>query len=344
MGEGASVEVVKLCLAIDEYAVDFYSQLADSFESQEIKAFWTEMSKAEKIHLEYWRSLQSAAKEAGLPEVFEEPDLVIRELKATVAAARQMAKKSNRSSNLTDAFLAAYKLELYMLHPAFASLFHALYSLVGGENPELLYESHLDGLIEMTARYAHANPELEILGGALRRLWKQNRSLASQALTDSLTGILTRRAFLNTAEHLARLAKRREDDLALIMFDVDDFKVINDQLGHQQGDVVLRSVAGIIRSNVRASDLVGRYGGEEFIVLLYGAGLTAACRIAERIREAISQIITQGDRITVSAGAAAGRVRNNAASELNGFIKMADQRLLAAKRAGKNRVEPQSAL
>jgi diguanylate cyclase (GGDEF)-like protein len=338
MGDEGTLRIVQLCLTIERAAVDFYSAIAADSKIPELRAFWTSMSHAEQHHLRYWETLVAMAGEAELPAVFDDPEGILRELEGIIPVTEGILRVPHGPFDLHDAFLAAYKLEFHMLHPAFATLFSALSAVTGGDSPEVLYEAHLDALVGIVAKYGHSTPEMDVLGGALKRLWRENRRLAGQAHSDGLTGLLTRRAFLNTAEHLCKVARRREEDLALIMLDVDDFKKLNDSLGHQHGDVALRTVASVIKAGVRTSDLVGRFGGEEFIVLLYGAGPEAARAIADKIRRAVAEAPVLGQRITLSAGVAAGRIREDAGKELDGMIRRADKLLLDAKRSGKNMV------
>jgi diguanylate cyclase (GGDEF)-like protein len=166
----------------------------------------------------------------------------------------------------------------------------------------------------------------------LQRLRAERDSLRFDATLDSLTSVLNRKA-LDRA--LAKLALE-DTDFSLVFLDVDFFKTINDGFGHTVGDRVLAAVGRLLRDHVRPSDIVGRYGGEEFVVVLRDAGSDAARRVAERIRQSISGATIAGlpRRVTVSAGVAT-RAPHEPMGEL---IARADLALYAAKSAGRNRV------
>jgi diguanylate cyclase (GGDEF)-like protein len=161
------------------------------------------------------------------------------------------------------------------------------------------------------------------------------------AATDELTGLLNHRRLQEVLEREVRVASRYDGDLALVMLDVDDFKLVNDQHGHQQGDRLLRAVADVVRGSVRDVDFVARYGGEELAVVLPQLDLDGAAVFAERIRNAIAATVVpvaddRGLSVTASLGLAtlAGGV-----STRQDLIAAADSALYGAKRAGKNRVE-----
>jgi diguanylate cyclase (GGDEF)-like protein len=158
-----------------------------------------------------------------------------------------------------------------------------------------------------------------------------NRELTRTARLDTVTGIGNRRALDET---LAGLAGRR---LAAVLLDLDHFKAFNDRNGHLSGDAALARVGEILRATVRDRDLVFRYGGEEFLILLPGSDLSGAARLAERVREAVEQDARTGPwGLTVSAGVAVAD-RFNSANPTQ-LLRRADRALYQAKRLGRNRV------
>jgi diguanylate cyclase (GGDEF)-like protein len=158
-----------------------------------------------------------------------------------------------------------------------------------------------------------------------------------RASTDALTGLANRRAAGETAHRMAAQAGRTAAPLAAILFDLDHFKQINDTHGHPKGDEVLAAVGDVAGSVVRASDFAGRYGGEEFLVLLPGTQSEGARLVAEKLREAISELQVAGveRRITASFGVAAVPEHAGDANEL---LRQADRALYVAKRDGRDRV------
>jgi len=164
-------------------------------------------------------------------------------------------------------------------------------------------------------------------------------TLERLATTDHLTGLLNRRAFIEGTEREIHRARRHGLPLALIMFDVDHFKRINDGHGHPAGDEVLRRIAATCRRMLRDEDLIGRLGGEEFAVVLVQPPVQVAAAVAERLRQAVeAQAIEWAGRpipVTISLGIAelAGGT-----DTLEQFISRADECLYTAKREGRNRV------
>jgi diguanylate cyclase (GGDEF)-like protein len=159
------------------------------------------------------------------------------------------------------------------------------------------------------------------------------------AATDPLTGLLNRRGFFEAAEDLMATRRRqRTAPISVLVFDLDRFKAINDQNGHATGDAVLQLFAKVARETLRATDIVGRLGGEEFVALLPGTAFETAVA-AERVRAALAaaDVVRRGRRIvaTVSIGVASGSPR----SAIDALITRADDALYRAKENGRNRVE-----
>lgn len=168
------------------------------------------------------------------------------------------------------------------------------------------------------------------------RSFQYKKRLEHLAVTDGLTGLYNHRFVMERLEEEAAGAERYRRDLSLVMLDIDHFKKLNDTYGHRRGDEALRTVAETIRASVRASDVVGRYGGEEFLVLLPSTSLDAARTAGEKMRRAIEALRfgTEEMRVTVSAGVAEYRIGEGPEAALT----RADGALYEAKRAGRNRV------
>ena len=168
-----------------------------------------------------------------------------------------------------------------------------------------------------------------------------HETVERQAVTDELTGLSNRRRFQETMAAEVERSRRFGQDLGLVLLDIDDFKAVNDTYGHQQGDLVLREVAKILRASSREIDEPARYGGEELAVILPGTDLPGAFELAERVREGIEalRLPVIGDstqeplRVTASFGAAALPI---SAEDVRGLVAAADEALYQAKRAGKN--------
>ena len=176
-----------------------------------------------------------------------------------------------------------------------------------------------------------ARPVAQIVGDVAR--------LSRQAQTDGLTGLANRRLLAERLEDELARATRNGTSVSLVMADIDNFKQINDSLGHQAGDEVLRVFAAALDRSVRETDLAARYGGEEFVVVLPGAKLANAVRAAEQMRKTAAELEISGRNgevagFTVSFGVAEFPTYANAEA----LIAAADAALYQAKRGGKNRV------
>jgi two-component system, cell cycle response regulator len=174
------------------------------------------------------------------------------------------------------------------------------------------------------------NRELEVANRRLRRL----------SITDGLTELFNHRHMHELLHEEFERTKRSEEPMAVAMLDLDRFKQVNDTYGHPTGDVILYETGKILRDTAREIDMVGRYGGEEFIAILPGADEEAAARFAERVREAVANHVYRDEatevRMTVSSGVAS--FPGEADPYPEALIRRADQALYVAKETGRNRV------
>jgi diguanylate cyclase (GGDEF)-like protein len=160
--------------------------------------------------------------------------------------------------------------------------------------------------------------------------------MQQQALTDALTGCYNRRSFELQLERDLHLATRMRQPLSLIMLDFDNFKQINDQAGHEAGDLALRMLADNLRAELRAVDTAARYGGDEFVIILPQADTQGAMLVAERLRIRVEQMEVPGfGQVTSSFGVA---TFPNHASSRDTLVVAADRALYSSKNAGRNRV------
>lgn len=184
---------------------------------------------------------------------------------------------------------------------------------------------------EKTLRDSHDKllKEVEILQAELRE----------QAIRDPLTGLFNRRYMEETLERELARAIREKHSIGICMADIDNFKSFNDQHGHHAGDLILKALAEIFTSYSRAEDVVCRYGGEEFLILMPGADLDTTSRRAEDWRRAFEQakIKYEGKTLssTLSLGVAVYPLQGRTSDEI---LKQADNALSISKRQGKNRV------
>jgi diguanylate cyclase (GGDEF)-like protein len=338
VGDDTLFDTVKLCLALDQKASDIYARLSSLVEIEELKRFWKEMSDDEMTHVEFWKRLLELAENRMLPQVFDNPEKTKSELEEINNKVNMLWKQFKNRVTISDSFILAYRMEFYLLHPALETLFHYMKGVETKTNPEDTYESHIEKFVDAFRNYGEVTPELELLGETLQSLWQKNRELARKSSFDELTEIFNRRGFFDTIKPLVHLSRRNRYPVGIMMTDIDDFKKVNDTYGHQKGDDVLKTVAKVLKSNVRGSDIVGRYGGEEFIIFFYGVDEDVMYHIADTIREEIEEDTRNDIPVTVSIGISQRLLSSDVEDTIMTLIGTADACLYRAKGEGKNRV------
>ena len=219
--------------------------------------------------------------------------------------------------------------------------------LTGSGTEEIAAQAFQEGAVGYLPKGSLSQEKLQnIIDVALDKWTRLQQAMADKekleilATFDSLTGLYNRRAILGKLHELINLANRYKEDFSLSMLDIDHFKRVNDRYGHLTGDEVLEKIAALIRRNIRDTDIVGRYGGEEFIIILPKTNLSSAWVVAERLRTIIEKTEMKDSAgnvfaITVSQGLA-GWERDEDATSL---ISRADEALYKAKEKGRNRVQ-----
>lgn len=203
----------------------------------------------------------------------------------------------------------------------------------------------LDDITELEERNVELQTMVQSLRKSRAQVQEQNKELTYLATRDALTGCLNRRSFSEQFEALFFAALEDDSELACIMVDLDHFKSVNDNFGHATGDEVIKMLAEVLKQSTRKEDLVGRYGGEEFCLVLPGMSLEVAVKAAERIRLRIKdesgKRFKDGPRVTASLGVASIRDNPEDTGALN---NLADEALYGAKQTGRNRVVSYAAM
>lgn len=212
----------------------------------------------------------------------------------------------------------------------------------------LVLSDHVLGALslESSTRSAFTENDLRLIvsfaatATAAIRNAQLHAEVQKQAITDSLLNIYNRRGFYELGHREIERAHRFERPLVAIMMDVDHFKRVNDDYGHATGDQVLQAIAARLNNNIRKVDILGRYGGDEFSVLLPEIDLFGATNVAGRLRQSISDLpITVGaDQITVTISLGVAKLSAEI-NDLNNLLQRADNAMYAAKQAGRNRID-----
>jgi diguanylate cyclase (GGDEF)-like protein len=209
-------------------------------------------------------------------------------------------------------------------------------------NFELIVSGEFLGELKLFRFYPFENEELEtvenLMSGLLyplRNALLYHRAVQT-ALIDPLTGVKNRSTLDDAFQRELKLARRHDHDLSVILLDIDHFKQVNDKHGHLNGDQALRAVAQCVQQTIRDSDLLFRFGGEEFIILLSGTGADGSALLAERIRREVERITPFPDgktTLTISLGVTSLRDEDT----IDSLLERADSALYRAKRSGRNR-------
>jgi two-component system, cell cycle response regulator len=212
-------------------------------------------------------------------------------------------------------------------------------ALEAGTLDVLLKDGGLLPLLELRlSRVLAHRRDRERLADALeenRRLHTANRLLVEISMKDPLTGVFNRRGFDEALRREVSRASRAKDDLSVAYFDLDHFKSINDEHGHEAGDAVLRAFAEVLRHQARGLDVISRVGGDEFATLLPSAPLAGALRYAERVRSTFENVTVSYEGIPLSTTVSGGAAPYSDGME---FLRAADEHLYRAKAAGRNRI------
>jgi len=207
----------------------------------------------------------------------------------------------------------------------------------------ILLEHKANEEVRLTKMVNDKTDELSILNKKLeielQEKMKLEQILLHEIATDSLTGILNRRAFFRACVKEINTAKRYRHDLTFIIIDIDYFKDINDKYGHLNGDIVLIDVVNTIKNTIRTTDIFGRIGGEEFAVLMPQTNLDDATQLAERIRSNIekSEIFLEDQRVNVTVSMGLSYLKTED-SIIQNILRRADEALFKAKKNGRNQL------
>lgn len=330
-------EIIDACLKMERKAAEIFRTFAARAERDDARRFWENVAAETRHHSALFERLR--APEGGIsPIIVYKPAETREELEMIERSIDEQFARYNESPAPEAACLLGFRLQLYLLHPAFASLCRMTKDVTGEDANDSGYGLYLRRFIDGIGACGMATAETELLGEALFRLWNEARQLAAQSHLDPLTGVLARAAFFRAVSPLAHAAQRNGSNAAVMLIDLDYFKLLGENYGHQTGDRVLQVVADTIVSHLRRSDVVGRYDGDEFIVYLSPVEPASLRSVAENIRARIEEASARIVPVTASIGLAQGKLDTDVDKGVEELLGKADECLLQAKYTGKNKV------
>lgn len=173
----------------------------------------------------------------------------------------------------------------------------------------------------------------------LKKLDSLEKEMRGLANNDHLSNTLTKKAFLELANDRMKIARREKQDISLLMMDLDHFKIVNDTYGHLAGDYVIKSVGQLLNRNKREADLAGRFGGDEFIMLLWGTDAAGAIQFASDLCVTVKRLELQhnGNIINLSTSIGLSGVYGGNHEEVTEIVSQADKALYLAKKSGRDK-------
>lgn len=198
--------------------------------------------------------------------------------------------------------------------------------------------THREALRQEGDAFLEKRESLTTLVDLIRTKTQRSRLLESSIRRDGLTLLLSHVAFMERLEEELQAAARRGESGTLAMVDIDRFKTVNDQYGHATGDEVIRRIAFLLRQRLRTTDIVGRYGGEEFAVYFPGTGPTEAARVVDDLRRTFAAFVFDAGETRFTCSFSAGLVEVSCGADRTTALHAADQALYEAKRTGRDRV------
>ncbi len=332
-------EVLEASAGLDRLAERVYADMASVTLDPEIKRLLLRLSNDEAQQATRWHQLLVECETSSLPAVSIDSSAAIADIQALHETLAAYDRERISSMSTEDMLTMALHLELYLTGPIHRNL-ASVTGLALADSMRQAYDTHLQYLVETIGEHFAEDSLISLLAQALSRTWDENRGLATYATHDALTGLHNRHALYSQLPQWAAWSARYGNPLAFLLVDIDHFKVINDAFGHSVGDDALMAVARALRDTVRASDLVVRFGGDEFAVVAPQAGEAEYRELCERIAAAIGSLQVRDGQggylpLTVSIGGAI-TTGGSTPADVEQLIVGADQSLYQAKQTGRN--------
>lgn len=335
-------EILQLCVKMDEHAERLYAELASVCSEPELRDTFQQLGHDEAEHTGWWQQLVEAWEQGLLPDLVNETDELTERLEGLQAELETIGIEHLERLSVDGMLALAARLEFYMIDPVFSELID-LTEPARAERLHASYQTHLQRLVDAIGMYHTPDSLAGLLATTLSRTWRDNLRLAVYATHDMLTGLYNRRALETHLPQWAAWSARYGHPLAVLLIDIDYFKTVNDTFGHPDGDRALQAVAVALRKATRASDLVLRYGGDEFAVIAPETDPAEYAELCGRINATIHELdvrSSNGVRIPLSVsigGTVAHDPAGSAPRRIESLLAAADRSLYAAKTDGRDR-------
>ncbi len=335
--------ILDLCRELDVCAAVLYNNFYLASVDLDEKNFWKIMAGEERGHVLFWQFALDYSKKYTFPNIFQDVDIFILELEKSLAKVRTFLDEMKKSKDKTTSeyrMKCSLWMELYILNPEMEMIFEYFDHVSECENnPCHNYGVHIFRFVERLKKFDAELNGLAILADTIYSLYVKNKELEKVNMHDFLTKVFNRKGFTKIAVNLIEQAQRNKLPVGILMIDIDNFRQINEKYGHGGGDKILVKVAQVISDNIRKADIVGRYGGEEFIILLNAPSSDSIYNVAEKIRMSVENEFCDDYSVTISLGCAIGILSElNCENDFQNLIKLADKNLYESKKNGKNRV------
>ncbi|MBE0416408.1 MAG: diguanylate cyclase [Coriobacteriia bacterium] len=335
-------EILATCVEFDTLAATTYRVLSEHCADADLAVVFDQLAREEESHVGWWQELLDAWDQGLIPDVVNDPDTLLEDLQQVrddIATSLPEDLSALTPAQMVE--LAAH-LEFFILDPVFAELLELTEPGRTGHHREA-YARHVEQLVGAIERNSSTDSLASFLARVLKRALRDNVALAAYATHDPLTGLLNRRGLISHLEHWISWAYRYERPLMVLLIDVDEFKRINDEHGHTVGDSALECIADALKSSARASDLIARYGGDEFAIVAPETDAVEYGALVQRVLTSVRELHCpdwDGEFVplSVSVGGAVLSPRGaHSERAIDVLLAGADASLYEAKNSGRDR-------
>jgi len=327
---------------MDLLAQRAYGVMAAHCENEALSRTFEKMAVEEGSHVGWWNDLLGAWERGLLPDLVNDTDVLIERLTGLRLELEEAIPSELQGRSDDEMLATAARIEFFMIDPIFGELID-LTEPARADRRHEAYSAHLQRLIEAIEHHYEKGSLATFLAGILARTWRDNLALSVYATRDPLTGIHNRRALDTHLRQWSAWSARYGRPIGVALVDIDFFKGVNDSHGHTFGDRALCEIAKALKTATRSSDLVVRYGGDEFAIISPETDPDEFARLLERMVATVRDIDlrdAEGHRVPLSVSAGGAVAVDPPASHPRSpdrLLAAADQSLYTAKRSGRDR-------